>query len=202
MDGFFDFIELRVDEKRLSDVKIFGLDLETTGLDVNANEITEIGIAEYELTTREISPVYQSLVRPEQEIQDFITKITGIRNEDVLHAPDISIIVQECLPIIEHGVLVVHNADFDIGFLKKFIGEGFLQEYDIAVFDTLKMSRRLLDHSRYSLEYLVESLGLGHEQHHRAMDDARMCIKLFDHLVYAHQERFSHTISHILQSFT
>lgn len=200
MDGFFDFIELRIEEKTLHEARIFGLDVETTGLDRAANEIIEIGICSYDAQDRSISPVYQSYVKPHQEIKPFITSLTGITEEDVKDAKGIDEVLEEVLPLIRGGLLVMHNADFDLGFLKKFAGEQFLKDNDIAAFDTLKLSKNMIQSSRYSLEYLVDSLGLGHENHHRAADDAVMCIRLFDHLIQREPQFFSQKISGILNN--
>lgn len=199
MDNVFDFFELRVHEKRLQDVTILGLDIETTGLTVSSNEIIEIGIAEYSLDSKKISPVYQSYVKPEQLIKEFITEITGISDKTVRSAPGIDEVKEEVLPILKGSMVVAHNAEFDVSFLQRFFGETFLAENDIAVFDTLKFSRKLINSSRYSLEFLIESLQLGHDSHHRALDDAVMCLKLFNYLLENNKGLYEKNISELLQ---
>ncbi len=199
MDGFFDFIDLRTDEKKMTETRILGLDIETTGLDVSANEIIEIGIAEYDPLHRSITNSYQSLVKPDQLVKEHITRITGIDNDMLVGAPRISEIKEDIIKVITGSLLVIHNAEFDIPFLQKFLTKELLTTYDIAVFDTLKFSRKLLDSSRYSLEFLIESLGLGHEEHHRAVADARMCLKLFGHILDKRKDFLTMEIKEILK---
>ncbi len=199
MDGFFDFFELRTEERILTDIRILGLDIETTGLDVSANEIIELGIASYDPSSGGIDTVFQSYVHPNQPLKEHITKITGIDEPMLEGAPSIGDISREVTELISGSLLVIHNADFDIPFLQRHIAADILSGNDAVVFDTLKFSRKLLHSSRYSLEFLIESLGLNHENHHRAADDARMCLQLFDHLLKLRPDFRSMVVSDILK---
>ncbi len=144
MDGFFDFIELRTEEKLLSDIRLLGLDIETTGLDVLSNEIIEIGIAEYDTANHTITTRYQSLVKPNQQVKDHIIRITGIDNKMLVDAPKIEDISEDLLKVIKGSLLIIHKTDFDIPFLQKFISPNLLETYDIAVFDRGLFTSKIL----------------------------------------------------------
>lgn len=176
----FDFYTLRIDEKKLCEVPIVTLDLETTGLYASIDEIIEIGMVKRDPISNEIE-MFNSFVKPHKRtISDTITKITGIVETDLINAPHIEEIIPQILRFIDQSLVVIHNAEFDISFLKAVIPQTGWENLDIQIFDTLKFSRKILDSPKHSLEYLVEHYELGHERHHRAIDDALMCLRLFD----------------------
>jgi DNA polymerase-3 subunit alpha (Gram-positive type) len=183
MDNVFDFFELRAEEQTLKDLKIFAIDIETTGIDVLANEIIEIGIARLDVATGKIEPVFTSFVKPIQPLPATITDITGICEDDLIGAPLIAELLDQVGTILHGSLTVAHNAEFDFSFLRKFFGPDFTTAHDIAVLDTLKLSRQWIRAPRYSLAKLVEHLGLAPERHHRATDDAIMCLRVLQHLI-------------------
>ncbi|HET8736174.1 MAG TPA: exonuclease domain-containing protein, partial [Pricia sp.] len=63
------------------------VDIETTGNSILGSKITEISIFRYD--GHEIVDEFTSLVDPECEIPYFITRLTGIDNDTVRHAPTI-----------------------------------------------------------------------------------------------------------------
>lgn len=183
MDNVFDFFELRSEEQPIRDLVIHAVDIETTGLDVLAHEIIEIGIARLDLDTGEVTPVFTSFVRPIQPIQPHITEITGIIPDDLKHAPPVEQLGHTIAAMLSGSLTVAHNAEFDFSFLRKFFGSEFISDNDIAVIDTLKLSRQWINSPRYSLGFLTDYLKLPQERAHRAADDAVMCLRLFNHML-------------------
>ena len=96
-------------------------DLETTGLDYSNNEILEIGAVK--IRNGEIIETFNTLIKPMKvEISDFITDLTGISNEMVKDAPTIKELFPKILEFLgntKDTVIVAHNANFDVGFLKQ-----------------------------------------------------------------------------------
>ena len=80
--------------------------IETTGLDTSYDEILELGAVKYSGGV-EVSR-FQSLVKPEYEISEFITELTGITNEMVANAPSISDVLPDFLNFISQSLLVGH----------------------------------------------------------------------------------------------
>lgn len=124
------------------------------------------------------------LVRPDQPIKYFATRIHGLSNQDVADAPTFAAIKDDVLAALDAGALVAHNAHVDVSVLQRKLGDWKTPE----VFDTLKLARRLLpDASGYKLGTLVDSFNLaegmpGGLSPHRAGYDALVAARLFVHL--------------------
>ncbi len=92
------------------------VDIETTGLHVTKDKITEIAVII--LTEKGIEQIWSSLINPVQVIPDMITRLTGITNALVANAPYFHDKAEELQALLKGCVLVAHNARFDYGFLK------------------------------------------------------------------------------------
>ena len=93
------------------------LDTETTGLDVEkGHRIIEIGgvVMNGRKKTTETFHVY---INPQREIDKEAQEVHGISNEDLKDKPIFSEIAEDLLEFIDGSTLVIHNADFDVGFL-------------------------------------------------------------------------------------
>ncbi len=156
-------------------------DLETTGLSNVHDRITEIGAVK--ISGGEVVDEFSTLVNPEQTISAKITRITGITNEMVREAPTIESILPSFVKFTKNCVLVAHNADFDIGFLRENMQkQGFY--FDYQVLDTLKLSRQLLKNlKKYKLNSVAKALDVKLENHHRAVYDARATAEIFIKLI-------------------
>ena len=124
------------------------------------------------------------LVRPEQPIKYFATRIHGLTDQDVAGAPVFAVVEGDVVSALDADVLVAHNAHVDVGVLRRKLPGWKVPE----VFDTLKLARRLLPRaSGYRLGTLVDSLGLAAGMPdglspHRAGYDALVTARLFVHL--------------------
>ncbi len=144
-------------------------ELETTGTDVNNNGITEIGAVK--LKDGKVIEQFTTLVKPDYPITEEIVKITGITTEMVKDAPKISAVIGDFIKFIQGAILVAHNADFDMKFIKRFAGA---EEYDVSnkVLDTLEMSRKHLPFlKRHDLHTIADYFQIVF-RHHRALSDA------------------------------
>ena len=92
------------------------LDLETTGISPKTEKITEIGIMK--IKNGEVIDEFCEFVNPEKKIPEGVVEITNITDEMVKDAPKIDEIFPKVLEFIKGTVLVAHNAEFDIGFLR------------------------------------------------------------------------------------
>jgi DNA polymerase-3 subunit epsilon len=148
------------------------LDLETTGANPLHDRIIEIGLCE--VADGQPDREWSTLVNPEKTFSPFIEQLTGIANGMVTDAPTFDEIAEELFDRLAGKVLVAHNARFDYGFLKnEFRRQGIaFQEKTLC---TVKLSRTLFpEHRRHNLDALVERHGLGAQNRHRALGDARL----------------------------
>ncbi len=152
-------------------------DLETTGFSPEKNKIIELGAVRVEHA--EIIDHFSTFVNPGIPIPFDITKLTGIRDEMVLEAPTIDAVLPEFLRFCEGAVLVAHNADFDISFVKKNC-DALGLSCEKTVLDTLPLARILLpEMKRYRLDAIAKALHISLDNHHRAVDDAESTAQIF-----------------------
>ncbi|MBR6524304.1 MAG: PolC-type DNA polymerase III [Clostridia bacterium] len=145
-------------------------DLETTGFSPVDDSIIEIGAVK--IVNGEITERYSTFVNPHRHIPDNITEITSITDQMVSDAPDISVAAKEFEDFSKGSVLVAHNANFDVGFMRV-VYENLGMEFDYCYLDTLELCRALFtDQKRHGLAAMVKYLNITLDNHHRAVDDA------------------------------
>lgn len=162
-------------------------DIETTGLTPGKDKITEIGAVK--IQNGEIIDTFQTFVNPQIPIPQKIVKLTGITDDMVREAPLIEEVIPKFMEYVADGVLVAHNANFDIGFIRYFANEVNTIVYN-SIIDTLDLSRALLPHlRRHRLNIVAEELGVTLDNHHRAVDDAKATAEIFQKFILMLKER-------------
>ncbi|MBN1494369.1 DEAD/DEAH box helicase [Candidatus Peregrinibacteria bacterium] len=153
------------------------LDIETTGLSYENDEIIEIGAVKFDETG--IAGKYKTLIKASQPLQPLITHITGITDDDLKDAPSLEDVAEHFLDFIEDLPIVGHNISFDLDFLKT---KGF--PLTNISYDTLQLAAILMPgEPSYSLELLTKKLKIKHKHKHRAYDDAVASMDLFNILI-------------------
>lgn len=153
-------------------------DLETTGLSFRTEKITEIGIMK--IKNGEVIDEFSSFVNPEKPIPQKVIDVTHITDEMVADAPKIQEILPKVLEFMGDSVLVGHNVDFDIGFLKHNCKQ-FGYELDNTYVDTLRLAKDLFpEYKKYKLGIIAENLGIKVDVAHRALDDVDTTVKVFN----------------------
>ena len=92
------------------------LDTETTGLNSENCRIIEVGAVKFDKNG--IIKKFWTLVDPCEEIPDRVTEITGITDSMVMGKPPIEEILGELILFLEDSIIVGHNVQFDLRFLK------------------------------------------------------------------------------------
>lgn len=153
-------------------------DLETTGLSAATERIIEIGAVKVE--NGEISESFDLFVDPEKTITPEITRLTSITNEMVAGAPKEADALEQFFRFCDGcDILVAHNADFDMGFLRAAIRRCGREEDPVQI-DTLVMARAMYPElKKHKLDTIAERLGVAQKHHHRADDDARVLAEIF-----------------------
>ena len=152
------------------DGEIVCFDIETTGLKVDREAITEIGAVV--LKDGEISERFQTFVNPNRRLTPEIIGLTGITDDMLKDAPQLKEALADFLKFVNGRPLAAHNAEFDIGFIRagcKKVGLEFQPTY----VDSLILAQNLLPGlGKYKLDIVAEHLDLPAFHHHRASDDA------------------------------
>lgn len=158
------------------------VDVETTGLSPDTDEIIEIGaIKVIEGISTE---VFQAFIRVDGVVPPHIEKLTGITNETLARdGRALGEVMREFHAFIGELPIVSHNVGFDIGFLRSALERCALTMPVSSCVDTLRMARKLLDDPPdYKLGTLVEYFGIEQADAHRGVGDCGATKLLYDKL--------------------
>ena len=171
------------------------LDLETTGLSFRTEKITEIGVMK--VKGGEVLEEFSCFVNPEKPIPQKVVEVTNITDDMVKDAETIDVVMPKLLDFLGDSVLVAHNADFDIGFLK-YNAKELGYELNNTYLDTLRLAKDLFpDYKKYKLGIIAENLGIKVEVAHRALDDVDTTVKVFRVMLDMLRERGVKTLDDI-----
>ena len=150
--------------------EIVCFDIETTGLKVTQEAITEIGAVR--LRNGEIVETFQTFVDPERRLTPEIIGLTGITDDMLRGAPKLKDALTAFLAFAGGAPLAAHNAEFDISFIRAGCRKCGIP-FEPTYIDTLILAQNLLPGlGKYKLDIVAEHLQLPQFNHHRASDDA------------------------------
>lgn len=160
------------------------LDTETTGLDAKSgHRIIEIGcveLSERRLTGNNLH-IY---LQPDREIDPGAMAVHGITNEFLIDKPRFAHIVDELQSYLAGAELIIHNADFDVGFLENefsLCNKPMVLSQVCKVTDTLAMARQQFPGQRNNLDALCKRLGVNnsHRTLHGALLDSEILADVY-----------------------
>ena len=162
--------------------EIVCFDIETTGLNVATEAITEIGAVV--LRDGQITERFQTFVNPNRHLTPEIIGLTGITDAMLQDAPQPKEALEAFLSFAAGRPLAAHNAEFDVSFIRKGCEQAGLP-FDPTYVDTLILAQNLLPElNKHKLDMVAEYLDLPSFNHHRASDDgatvAYMLIPFFE----------------------
>ncbi|MDO5505741.1 MAG: DNA polymerase III subunit epsilon [Pseudoxanthomonas suwonensis] len=160
------------------------LDTETTGLEWRkGNRVVEIGCVEL-VERRPTGRTWHQYIHPERAFEPGAQEVTGLTLEFLADKPRFAAIADEFLEFVDGAELVIHNAQFDIGFLDHELslldGRGAMADR-CGVLDTLLLARERFPGQRNSLDALCKRLGVdnSHRQLHGALLDAQILAEVY-----------------------
>ncbi|NBN88414.1 MAG: 3'-5' exonuclease, partial [Proteobacteria bacterium] len=161
------------------------LDTETTGLNVNeGHKIVSVGgikIKSYQLLEDQI---LDELINPERDIPFASRNIHYISDDQVKDKPNIYQLEKKISNFLENTILVGHNVDFDIGFIKKNAAKTSLAVTvkKIPSIDTILLAAGLYPSlESYELSFLCDHFRIKtfDQIRHSALGDAIITARLF-----------------------
>jgi len=161
------------------------LDTETTGLSFRAGDrVIEVGCVElinHVATDRKLQ-FYCNVDKP---IDLGATKVHGLTNDFLRDKPSFKANVEVFLDFIKTDTLIIHNSDFDVGFINnelKLLEMGPLKN---KVIDTVVLARKTLNTRIANLDYLCRrfSIDLGERDLHGALLDSRLLAEVYLELI-------------------
>lgn len=167
-------------------------DIETTGLSYRTEKITEIGAIK--IKNGEIIDTFECFVNPEKPIPYEVIKVTHITDDMVRDAETIEQVLPKFLEFVGDDVLVAHNANFDVGFIRNFAKKQGLK-FENTYIDTLGIARDMFpDYKKYKLGIIAENLNIRVDVAHRALDDVKTLVKVFEVMLRNIKEMGAKTI--------
>ena len=142
------------------------LDTETTGMHaLGGDRIVEIGcvgIFGRTLSDKE-NTMFHVYINPERDVPEEVVRVHGLTTEFLSDKPVFADIVDDFLAFIEGAELIIHNAEFDVGFLNaelKRLGKGTIEAHCAAVTDSLEMAKKMFPGLRNNLDRLCDRFEL------------------------------------------
>src|SRR3954454_22570638 len=172
-------------------------DHETTGLrpgtarpcEVGAVRVRELGLDER----------FSSLANPGARLDPAVAALTGLREHDLRRAPPVAAVVRRFLAFAGDGVLVAHNARFDMAFLDNETMRLTGSRVAATVVDTVGLARRLLGRQPANLAALSYRFATDARPCHRALPDAEATAEILLALIGMAQERGARTVAHLVE---
>ena len=160
------------------------LDTETTGLEPSlGHRIIEIGCVEL-ISRRVTGRTFHRYLNPERDIDIGAEAVHGLQRQDLASQPRFAEVVDELLEFIGGSELVIHNAEFDIGFLDAELrraGRTTMMSEICRVLDTLVLAREMHPGQRNNLDALCKRYSVDNSRRelHGALLDARILADVY-----------------------
>ena len=165
-------------DQKIDDVTYCVLDIETTGISRYTEKITEFGIMK--VKNGEVIDTFECFVNPEKPIPQRVVEVTNITDDMVKDAETIDKVMPKVIEFVGDGIIVAHNANFDVGFIK-YNAEKLGLEFSNTYIDTLALAKELFpDFKRYKLGIIAEKLGIKVDVAHRALADVETLVAVFN----------------------
>ena len=157
------------------------IDTETTGLSYKTGDrVIEVGCVEL-INHVATNNSLQFYCKVDKEISESAQRITGITNKFLDDKKYFNDHCDEFLRFIDNDPLIIHNADFDIGFINNelsFMGKPKLSN---PVVDTVSLARKVLNTRVANLDYLCRrfKIDLSERDLHGALLDSRLLAEVY-----------------------
>jgi len=157
------------------------IDTETTGLSYKSGDrVIEVGCVELinHITTNRSLQFY---CRVDKEISESAQKITGITNKFLNDKKKFSDHCNQFLQFIDKDPLIIHNADFDVGFINNELSLLGRPNLSNRVIDTVSLARSVLNTRVANLDYLCRrfKVDLSERDLHGALLDSRLLAEVY-----------------------
>lgn len=170
--------------------KFVVFDLETTGVDVDNDEIIEIGAVKLEYG--KIVEYYDTLIDPNRPIPKGASEVNHIYDDDVKNSPYLEDVLGFFMDYIKGYKLIAHNGNgFDFKILRRDC-QKYNLPFENELIDSLTEARKILKKERaHSLQALCRHYNIVNRNAHRAYEDSEATAKVFVKLMddYYSKER-------------
>jgi len=173
--------------RTIKDTSFIVFDTETTGLDPSGDRLVEIGALKI-IDGKITDQYFETFINPGMSIPFMASNINKITDDMVADAPSDTEVWKDFKEFIgEDSVLIAHNAEFDMGFIRALCDREGLTQGDVPeCICTLKMSRTIFKGEKgHTLKKCAERMGVEYdtEKAHRALYDVQVTAQVFQKMV-------------------
>ena len=157
------------------------IDTETTGLSYKTGDrVIEVGCVEL-INHVATNNFLQFYCKVDKEISSSAEKITGITNEFLNNKKNFNYHCDDFLNFIKNDPLIIHNADFDVGFINNELSLSGRVNLTNPIVDTVALARRTLNTRVANLDYLCRrfKIDLSERDLHGALLDSRLLAEVY-----------------------
>jgi len=167
----------------MSSLREIVFDTETTGFDpATGDKLVEIGAVEL-INHVPTGKTYHQYINPEREVPEEVVKVHGLTTEYLKDFPIFADVAQEWVDFIgDDGILVAHNASFDIKFINYELSKVGFAEYSWdRVVDTLEIAKNKFPGQRNNLDALCKRFNIDNSARtfHGALLDAQLLAEVY-----------------------
>ena len=155
------------------------IDIETTGLDPEKDEILEIAAIKY-IENNE-AEIFSRVVKVQNPLTKEISELTGITDDFLLkNGVDIETALKDFWDFVGRAKLVGYNISFDMSFLRNASIEHKIKMQANKCIDILQLARRKVKGTKnYKMSTVASELGIEMAQQHRAESDCRLAFEIY-----------------------
>ena len=157
------------------------VDIETTGLSPQTDEIIEIGAIK--VKENKIVDQYDSLIRIDYPLNPFITNLTGITNEMLQKGKDSIQVLEEFMEFTGKDIIMGHNVNFDINFIYdkcEIYLDSYLKNDFVA---TMRIAKKVIPNCKnYKLGTLAQMFDVDYKNAHRGLKDVEITYEVYNKL--------------------
>ncbi len=153
------------------------LDVETTGLNADKDEIIDIALVRFE--NGNVSATLDFLVKPQKKLPSFVNYLTGISQSELDEAKPFKEIIPQILEFIGEKPLVAHNVAFDSKLFTFALSRNGVKNNEFIFWDSLAIAQAAWPFESHKLVNLAKFLNIEVTASHRALPDAEACGKVF-----------------------
>ena len=186
-----------LERAKLDEAVFTFIDVETTGLSPRTARVCEVAAISFRGGER--LGTLAELVNPGCPIPPECTRVHGITDAMVKDSPAFGAAAPRLLAMLENSVLVAHNAEFDMAFLRMELERIGLRLPAVPVLDTLAIARKEWKFKSNRLGNIAAELGIPNENWHRALSDVEMTRKIFERFIEAIKRAGAVTLNDILK---
>ena len=178
----------------IQSVREIVFDTETTGFDpATGDKLVEIGAVEL-INHVPTGRTYHQYINPEREVPEEVVKVHGLTTEYLKDFPIFAKVAQDFIDFVgEDGILVAHNATFDMKFINYELQRlGYAGYGWDRVVDTLEIAKILFPAARNNLDALCRRFNVDNTERtlHGALLDAQLLAEVYLELLGGREPSF------------